>query len=150
MLETQLAVHGVDASMIGIEITETALISDSEQVVGNLDYLRRKNIEVYVDDFGTGYSSLSFLKRYPIDGLKVDRSFVDGVVTQADDQALTSAVISIAHALGITVLAEGVETEQQKDALIARKCHMAQGYLFSRPLSVAKLCDYLADARAQR
>ena len=150
MLETQLAVHGIDASMIGIEITETALISDSEQVVGNLDYLRRKNIEVYVDDFGTGYSSLSFLKRYPIDGLKVDRSFVDGVVTQADDQALTSAVISIAHALGITVLAEGVETEQQRDALIARNCHMAQGYLFSRPLSVAKLCDYLADARAQR
>ncbi len=143
LLETEFALHELDSSAIGVELTETALLSDNETVVSNLRYLLDNNIKVYLDDFGTGYSSLSVLKRYTIDGLKIDRSFVDGIATRSDDQALSSAVISIAKALGIEVLAEGVETEDQFNELKSRCCHFAQGYLFSKPLTKDDLETYL-------
>lgn len=143
LLKTQLEIFGIPTDAIGIEITETALLTDNNQTLANLNYMRRHNIDIYVDDFGTGYSSLAFLKRYPIDGIKIDKTFVDGLVTQADDQALVSAIIGIAHSLGMAVLAEGVETQEQHEALLGRGCHQAQGYLFSRPLEVEQLSSFL-------
>ena len=133
-LTTQAEIHGFDLSHIGIEITEGAIMEASGIATRVLHDLKRRGATIYVDDFGTGYSSLTYLKRYPIDGLKIDRGFVDGVAGEPDDQAITTAVIGVANALGLTVVAEGVETAAQRDALIARGCGLAQGYLFHRPL----------------
>ena len=128
---------GVSPHLIGIEITEGALMDGSEGTIAVLHALRALGVRVYVDDFGTGYSSLTYLKRYPIDGLKIDRSFVDGIADDPDDQAIATAVIGVARALAVDVVAEGVETEEQRAELIARGCTLAQGYLMYRPMAAA-------------
>ena len=97
-----------------------------------------------IDDFGTGYSSLSYLKRLPIDTLKIDRSFITDLTVNADDAAIVSATIGLAQAMGLKIVAEGVETEAQMQALIQKGCGVMQGYLFSRPLSAAQLTEFLA------
>lgn len=142
-LETQCEVYGIDPLLIGIEITESVLMLESEQLTRNLESLRRFGTKIYIDDFGTGYSSLSYLKRYPVDGLKIDRNYVDGIASEADDQAIATAVIGVADALGMLVLAEGIETTEQQQALVERGCRYGQGFLFSQPLSETELIDYL-------
>jgi EAL domain-containing protein (putative c-di-GMP-specific phosphodiesterase class I) len=130
--------EGCDPRMIEIEITETGMLRDPEGVGRTVSALRAIGVSVAIDDFGTGYSSLSHLKRFPIDTLKIDRSFVADVLTDRDDAAIVYAVIALAHALEINVVAEGVETEAQRTLLAQQGCTAYQGYLFSRPLPSAE------------
>ncbi len=126
--------EGCDPHLVEIEITETGMLRDPEGVGRTVSALRAIGVSVAIDDFGTGYSSLSHLKRFPIDTLKIDRSFVADVLTDRDDAAIVYAVIALAHALEINVVAEGVETEEQRVLLAQQGCGAYQGYLFSRPL----------------
>ncbi len=125
---------GLPGTNIVIEITEGMLLNADADVRDELLSLRDADIQVAIDDFGTGYSSLSYLKKFDIDYLKIDRSFVSNLETDADDMALSEAIIVMAHKLGLKVIAEGVETEGQRRLLIAAGCDYAQGYLFSRSL----------------
>jgi EAL domain-containing protein (putative c-di-GMP-specific phosphodiesterase class I) len=123
-----------DPRFLELEITETGMLRDPEGVGRTLAELREFGVRVAIDDFGTGYSSLSHLKRFPIDTLKVDKTFVAGIDSDRGDHAIVAAVIALARALEIDVVAEGVETEAQLDALKALNCDAFQGYLFSRPI----------------
>jgi diguanylate cyclase (GGDEF)-like protein/PAS domain S-box-containing protein len=141
---------GVDASLIELEITEGVLIDDAEEVKVTLNRLSELGVQIALDDFGTGYSSLSYLKRFPIDTLKIDRSFVMDIARDRDDAAIVTAIIAMAHSLGMNVVAEGVEDAAQLAFLREKKCDYLQGYYFSRPctaedmrdkLPVAEVCD---------
>ncbi|MDX2218709.1 MAG: PAS domain-containing protein [Burkholderiales bacterium] len=129
---------GCPAHLIELEVTETSLLQDAEVAGRMLAELRGMGVRVAIDDFGTGYSSLSHLKRFPIDTLKVDRSFVTDILEDADDAAIVSAVIALGQALQLEVTAEGVEHAAQRDWLAARGCHAVQGYLTGRPVSAAE------------
>jgi len=129
-----LAEHGVKAERIGIELTESALMERIDSVSTMLRQIDAMGASISIDDFGTGYSSLAYLKKLPIHELKVDRSFVDGIAEAGDDRAIATAVINMAKALGLQVVAEGVETTAQLEVLRATGCDMAQGYLLYRPL----------------
>jgi diguanylate cyclase (GGDEF)-like protein/PAS domain S-box-containing protein len=124
----------LDPHYLELEITESMLMDDTTTAATTLSELRRTGIRLSIDDFGTGYSSLSYLKKLPLDTLKIDQSFVRDITQNADDAAVVSAVISMAHDLRLSVVAEGVETLEQLRFLRSRQCDMAQGYLFSRPL----------------
>jgi EAL domain-containing protein (putative c-di-GMP-specific phosphodiesterase class I) len=113
-----------------------------------LQSLSDMGVQLSIDDFGTGYSSLSYLKRFPIHALKIDRSFVRDIPGDADDAAIAGAVIALAHSMGLTVVAEGVETPQQRDFLRGQHCDHAQGYYFSEPVSAAALARLLDDSSA--
>lgn len=126
--------HGIAANLVEVELTESAVMANTEEAVRTLEYLQSIGLKIAIDDFGTGYSSLSYLKRFPIRALKVDRSFVRDITTDPDDAAITQAVISMAHSLDLSVIAEGVETEAQLAFLSNCGCDEVQGYLFSRPV----------------
>lgn len=128
---------GLPAHSLDIELTESMVMADVEQAVGVLGDLKKLGVHVSIDDFGTGYSSLAYLKRFPIDMLKIDKSFVRDIATDPDDAAIVRSVISLAHSLRLQVIAEGVETEAQLSYLRRHACDQMQGFLFSRPLSVA-------------
>jgi EAL domain-containing protein (putative c-di-GMP-specific phosphodiesterase class I) len=119
---------------IVVEITEGLLLNVESEVTDKLLWLRDEGIQVAIDDFGTGYSSLSYLKKFDIDYLKIDKSFVRNLGIDEDDIALTEAIIVMAHKLGLKVIAEGVETESQKNVLMDAGCDYAQGYLYSKPV----------------
>jgi len=127
--------HKLGEHSIVVEITESLLLDANDRVTKRLLEFRDAGIEVAIDDFGTGYSSLSYLKKFDIDYLKIDKSFVHNITPQSNDMVLCDAIISMAHRLGIKVIAEGVETEAQRDLLAAVGCDYAQGYLFSKPVS---------------
>jgi len=126
---------GLSPGLLEIEITESALMRDEKTSLTVLQELKRVGLRVSLDDFGTGFSSLSLLKRIPVDTLKIDRSFVRDVATDPDDAAIVAAILAMAEQLGLTVVAEGVETEPQREFLRTRGCQQMQGYLFSRPVS---------------
>jgi predicted signal transduction protein with EAL and GGDEF domain len=126
---------GVSPGRLCLEITESVLMDDVESTMATLVELRALGVKVGVDDFGTGYSSLSYLKRLPVDVLKIDKSFVARLGEDMVDSAIVSSVVNLARSLGIAVVAEGVETDQQRLELRALGCPVAQGYYFSRPLS---------------
>ena len=130
-----LARHRLDPSLLVLEITETALMGDPEAALATLSALRALGVGLAVDDFGTGYSSLTYLKRFPIDELKIDRSFVAGLGTDPGDSAIVASCIQLARALGLRAVAEGVETETQRLALVDLGCDLAQGYHYARPLT---------------
>ena len=134
MIERGLATVGCDPGLIELEITENILLQHTAATLDTLEVLRTLGVRMAIDDFGTGYSSLSYLRRYSIDALKIDRSFVHDVPGDADDSALVSAIIVLAQSLKLNVIAEGVETEAQREFLQERGCRIMQGYLFSRPL----------------
>lgn len=140
-----LSVSGLDPRRLEIEITEHSMVEDIDSNVEQLRALRELGVQVAVDDFGTGLSSLAYLKRLPIGKLKIDRAFVKDLPDSEDDAAIASAIISMAHQLGLTVVAEGVETTAQRDFLAAQGCDCVQGYLYSRPLSVDAFDDMLSD-----
>ncbi len=132
---TVLRETGLAAQSLHLELTETAVIGDEAQVSGLLAQVRSTGVKVWLDDFGTGFSGLSHLRRVPIDGVKIDRSFIADVLRDPDDLALTTAIIAMAHSLGITVVAEGVEKEGQYAILRERGCDLAQGFWLGRPVS---------------
>jgi diguanylate cyclase (GGDEF)-like protein/PAS domain S-box-containing protein len=138
---------GLPAETLEIEITEGVAMEDAEVTVANLLALRELNVGVSIDDFGTGYSSLSYLKRFPVTTLKIDRSFVTDVVTNAADAGIVRAVVAMAHGLKLNVIAEGVETKEQFAYLRENGCDALQGYWFSRPLTVSGVDVLLAEER---
>jgi len=131
----QLQDIGLWGSNLIVEITESLLLHVHTEVTDLLFRFRDAGIQIAIDDFGTGYSSLSYLKQFPIDYLKIDRSFVRGIETDPNDMALSRAIIVMAHELGLKVIAEGVETGGQRSLLAAAGCDYAQGYLFAQPLT---------------
>ena len=131
-----LAETGLPARLLHIELTETAVLGDEEQARQILAELREVGVKVWLDDFSTGFSGLSHLRRVPVDGVKIDRSFIADVLRDPDDLALTTAIIAMAHSLGMTVIAEGVEKEGQCDLLRSRGCDLAQGYWLGHPMNM--------------
>jgi EAL domain-containing protein (putative c-di-GMP-specific phosphodiesterase class I) len=133
MVSQALLCSGADPAMLELEITESSLVSTSDMMVRLLERVQHMGVRIAVDDFGTGYSALSYLKRLPLDTLKIDRTFVDGIEHDVD-RSITESIVAIAHKLGLRVTAEGVETKGQYDALVDLGCDRLQGYHFSRPL----------------
>ena len=125
---------GLKAGYLQLEMTESVLMDDAAATITILKSLKGLGVRLGVDDFGTGYSSLAYLRRFPVDVLKIDRSFVDGLGKDLEDSAVVAAIISLADTLGFTTIAEGVETRLQRDCLIALGCSRAQGYFFARPV----------------
>lgn len=140
-----IAQHEIDADMISIEITESALFEGGRAAMKKLENLRDIGVEVALDDFGTGYSSLSYLKKLDIDVLKIDRSFVSQLEKGNDDQVLVEAIILMAHKLGLKVVAEGIETREQLNILVRAGCDYGQGYLFAKPLPPTDLQVFIKD-----
>jgi diguanylate cyclase (GGDEF)-like protein/PAS domain S-box-containing protein len=135
--------YGIEPSRLVLEMTESTLVDDAERASDVFRALRDLGVSVAIDDFGTGYSSLLYLKRFPADVLKIDRSFVDGLGADAGDSAIVAAVIRLAHRLDLTVIAEGVETAEQVAHLKRLGCEQAQGYLWSRPMAADDLAAML-------
>jgi EAL domain-containing protein (putative c-di-GMP-specific phosphodiesterase class I) len=123
----------LDTSLLEIEITESTLMHDQQAVVQDLERMRAIGMRISVDDFGTGYSSFSYLRQLPVDALKIDRSFIAGITSNEDDAALTASIISMAKALRLRVVAEGVETRAQYALLAQWECNEIQGFYFGRP-----------------
>ncbi len=142
--------HGVAADELAFELTESVLMSEPERANEVLQRLAAMGVAIAIDDFGTGYSSLSYLKRFPATTVKIDRSFIDALPGDADDAAITQAVIAMAHSLGLAVVAEGVETEAQLDTLRQLGCDQAQGYLLGRPMPAEDLALRLLPAPVLR
>ncbi len=144
-----LDASGLDASFLELEVTETSIMHDIAEVRGTLDRLKARGVQLSVDDFGTGYSSLGYLKRLPLDRLKIDRSFVKDVTDDSDDAAITAAIVAMARTLGLKTIAEGVETEAQLRFLKSLGCDEGQGYYFSRPLPPEALADFVRKRSAR-
>jgi len=131
---------GLDPESLLLEITESTLIEGSPASLAMLRMLRDLGVRLAIDDFGTGYSSLGYLKRFRVDALKIDRSFVHGLATDGGDSAIVAAVVSIARALGLSAIAEGVETSQQAGRLTELGCRLGQGQLFAAPQPAERIC----------
>jgi diguanylate cyclase (GGDEF)-like protein/PAS domain S-box-containing protein len=145
-----LAETGLEPARLGLEITENVLITEADSPWNTLDSLKRLGVDLLLDDFGTGYSSLSYLKRFPVDTVKIDRTFVDGLGQEAEDSAIVEAVIGMAKTLKLNVVAEGVETAAQAEMLRALGCGRAQGYFYGRPLPAAETTPLLREAWRDR
>jgi diguanylate cyclase (GGDEF)-like protein len=147
MLLTKLTriIHdsGLDPSLLELEITESVVMSNAERAASVLEKLKSIGVQIAIDDFGTGYSSLAYLKRFPIDILKVDRSFMRDIPADSGDVKITCAIIAMAHSLKLKVVAEGVETAEQLEFLASQSCDAAQGYFLYRPLREEELADVL-------
>ena len=139
-----IRVHGVAPELLELEITESALMVDVDAAVATLQAIKRLGIHIAIDDFGTGYSSLAYLKRFPIDALKIDIAFIRDVTTNPEDAAIVRAIIAMAHSLGMDVVAEGVETLGQLGFLRRQHCDVVQGYLVSRAVAPAAFAELLA------
>jgi diguanylate cyclase (GGDEF)-like protein len=136
--------HGLEPSELEIEVTENVILDRSaESIARVLGKLHEKGMPIALDDFGMGYASLTHLKRFSLNKLKIDRSFVNGLMEQKDDHVIVRTIISLAHNLGLTVIAEGVETDQQYQELSKLGCDAAQGYLIGRPMDEGNVRDYL-------
>ena len=141
---------GLAPSALKFEITESVVMQDAEVTIVALHELKQLGIQLAIDDFGTGYSSLSYLKRFRVDTLKVDRSFVNGLGEDSMDTAIVQSVVALAKALHMDVTAEGIETQAQRAELLALGCDRGQGYLFARPLPPAEMNVLLADHESRR
>ena len=147
-IEQCLQDSGLDGSHLGLEITESLLIENIDTTNAMLNQLHAMGIHIYIDDFGTGYSSLAYLKRFPIDTLKIDRAFVHDITVNMDDKAIVTAIISMSRSLGYNVTAEGVETKEQLAFLRLQGCDELQGYFLSPPLSAENLETWISEHSA--
>ncbi|MGH8177866.1 MAG: putative bifunctional diguanylate cyclase/phosphodiesterase [Steroidobacter sp.] len=138
---------GLEPRYLELELTESAVMTNPEESAGILEHLSRMGVLVSVDDFGTGYSSMSYLRRFPIDKLKIDRGFVKDLMTRAEDASIVQAIISLAHSLRLKVVAEGVETSEQLDSLKSMGCDQYQGYHFSPPLPAVEFSELMRRRR---
>ena len=143
-IKKSLANSGLKGSRLELEITETALMENMENGIDTLEQIKALGIMVAIDDFGTGYSSLSQLKNLPADTLKIDREFIKDITESEDNLVITEVIINVGHKMGLTVIAEGVETKEELDIITKMKCDMAQGYFFSKPVDLETLKNYLA------
>jgi predicted signal transduction protein with EAL and GGDEF domain len=141
--------HGIHPSRLKLELTESLLLDNVNESIATMQALRTLGIAFSMDDFGTGYSSLTYVKRLPIDQLKIDQSFVRDLTTDRDDEAIVRAIIAMAHSLKLEVIAEGVETEAQRSFLEHNGCHAFQGYLFGRPMPIEQLDSWLASTQGR-
>jgi diguanylate cyclase (GGDEF)-like protein len=142
-VRTTLAETGLEARYLGLELTEGVLMEDAESTAAVLQELKVMGVHLAVDDFGTGYSSLSYLRQFPIDVLKIDQSFVNQITADPDDSSIVSAIINMGKSLKQLVVAEGIETKEQREYLQTQSCAEGQGYLFSRPLAAAQFAQLL-------
>ncbi len=145
-----LEAAGVPGTALCVEVTETAILQDLDSGIANLRAVRALGVSVAIDDFGTGYSSLAYLRRLPVDVLKIDQSFIDGLGSEHTGVAIVASVIDLAHALGLTVVAEGVETTEHLSVLYELGCDRAQGYLFSRPVPPSQARELLVADELER
>jgi EAL domain-containing protein (putative c-di-GMP-specific phosphodiesterase class I) len=125
---------GANPQNLKLELTESMLVANVDDVIGKMTALKVRGLSFSLDDFGTGYSSLTYLKRLPLDQLKIDQSFVRDVLVDLNNGAIAQTIIALGQTMGLSVIAEGVETEEQRDYLARLGCHACQGYLFGRPL----------------
>lgn len=142
--------YGIEPERLQLELTERLLLDDSEDIVMMLNRLAECGVKLAVDDFGTGYSALSYLRRFPVHVLKVDRSFIREVPGSLRDQALVKAIIAMAHSLDMRVVAEGVETREQRDFLITQNCELMQGYFYGRPTAAANIWNGVRQLHTMR
>jgi EAL domain-containing protein (putative c-di-GMP-specific phosphodiesterase class I) len=134
---------GASPHRLKLELTESLLLDNAEEIIAKMTALKARGVSFSLDDFGTGYSSLSYLKRLPLDQLKIDQSFVRDVLTDPNDAAIARTIVALGQSLGLAVIAEGVETEAQRDFLASNGCLNYQGYFFSRPLPLAEFEAFL-------
>ncbi|MEM9670583.1 MAG: EAL domain-containing protein [Pseudomonadota bacterium] len=144
-VEQILEQTGLPAECLELEITESILMQDTENAIGVLEALERLGVGVAIDDFGTGYSSLSYLKRFPLNRLKVDRSFIHDLESDEHDRTITKTVVKLGESLGLSVIAEGVETEGQREWLKSMGCEEVQGFLYAKPMPNSDIVDFLSD-----
>jgi EAL domain-containing protein (putative c-di-GMP-specific phosphodiesterase class I) len=144
-----LEISGIAAELLVLEITESVLVQDADAVVSRMLELKLLGVHFALDDFGTGYSSLSYLQRFPIDILKVDKSFVDGIGLSADEGALAEAIVHLGRTLRLHTVAEGIESPGQMEGLRALGCSSGQGYLFAEPLRADELDEFLVRELAE-
>ena len=140
---------GINPNLLELEITESVLLQDAEKTLIELKALKKSGVSLSIDDFGTGYSSLSYLKRFPIDTIKIDRSFVKDLHKDADDAAICAAILAMSTQLGLRVVAEGVETREQLEFLRRHGCHHIQGYIFGKPQSSDEFVEFLSGLARQ-
>ena len=145
-----LAETGVPASALELELTESVIMAGAEHTMATLQAFRRTGVSLAIDDFGTGYSSLAYLKRLPITTIKIDKEFIDDLTRDPDDEAITATIVTMGHSLGLTVIAEGVETEQQLEFLRAHGCDEVQGHWLSRPIDGDRCLAFIRGWRAER
>tara|TARA_R110000823_G_scaffold171736_9_gene304175 strand:+ start:13253 stop:16498 length:3246 start_codon:yes stop_codon:yes gene_type:complete len=150
MVEAILRKHALPTAMLELELTESIAMEHSDRTLATLARLNALGVNLAIDDFGTGYSSLSYLKRYPLDKLKIDKSFVDGLADSAEDQAIVMAIIGIARGLGYKTVAEGVETREQWQFLRENGCDAYQGYYFSKPAPAEVISDILLQTQGEK
>jgi EAL domain-containing protein (putative c-di-GMP-specific phosphodiesterase class I) len=149
-ISSALQRYGVPAGRLELEITEGSLLEEVEQCIAAMQSLKALGVRFAIDDFGTGYSSLAYLKRLPLDRLKIDRSFVDGLARDASDLALVETILAIGRNLGLECIAEGIESEEQLAMLRQRGCELAQGYHFSRPLDEAGFQSWVLEREGRQ
>jgi EAL domain-containing protein (putative c-di-GMP-specific phosphodiesterase class I) len=145
-IDEALVASGMSPVLLQLEVTESMMMRNVPRAIEVLDDIQSRGIRLAIDDFGTGYSSMSLMKQFPIDTIKIDRSFVRDLPDDSEDRAIAQAIISMAKALGMTVVAEGVETIEQEAFLRDHACDEMQGYLFSKPVSPAQMADLLRAA----
>jgi EAL domain-containing protein (putative c-di-GMP-specific phosphodiesterase class I) len=143
LVNTVLTKESLDPGHLDLELTETSIMQDAETALQTLTKLKSMGISISIDDFGTGYSSLIYLRRFPIDMLKIDRAFTHDMASSEDAKAIVAAILAMAEALKLTVIAEGVETQEQIALLIKQKCYLAQGFFYSKPVPAEEVTALL-------
>jgi EAL domain-containing protein (putative c-di-GMP-specific phosphodiesterase class I) len=143
MIASALRTTGLNPRCLELELTETSILQDLDQATEVLEAFKCMGLQLALDDFGTGYSSLSYLMKLPFDKLKIDRSFIRNLKTETKGTAIVSAIISMSHSLGMSVIAEGVEQKEHMQMLLQMRCDHVQGFYISRPLTADKFADFI-------